>query len=289
MPYLICYKCNQSYEMESEDEAKKYNACECGQPLVYFESLEDYYEEGESKKEVTPKTQTFTEMMVSKYDFLIIIGAFFVILGLLALLGLNLFAIFLPIGGILVYYGYRKRYSWKKGDKGEKIVAEYLNDLPNCFVFHDVNLPKGMGNLDHVVVGTKGVFLIETKNYKGSYVIKGSEWFYRKGRTLVKTKSSPAKQVKRNVIFLRNFLMENDIKLEHNWINGIVAFVGGHFKIEQKTNYYFILRPSTIASYIARSRQALDNKTILALVNLLVDHSTDYFYKPEEWPAEWTQ
>ena len=56
------------------------------------------------------------------------------------------------------------------GDIGEKVVADSLDTLPqDYFVFNDVNLPKSQGNIDHVVVGPNGIFVIETKNYRGSF------------------------------------------------------------------------------------------------------------------------
>lgn len=56
--------------------------------------------------------------------------------------------------------------NWVKGLEGENIVLEQLNTLPeNYFVFHDVKLPGGYGNIDHIVVGPTGLFVIETKNF----------------------------------------------------------------------------------------------------------------------------
>ena len=45
MGYLICEECNIYYEAEDEMEAENF-VCECGNKTVYFEYLEDYYENG---------------------------------------------------------------------------------------------------------------------------------------------------------------------------------------------------------------------------------------------------
>jgi hypothetical protein len=53
---------------------------------------------------------------------------------------------------------------YRLGLRGEQAVAEALNEVADCGfrAFHDLQTEK-LGNIDHVVVGTRGVFLIETK------------------------------------------------------------------------------------------------------------------------------
>ena len=41
-------------------------------------------------------------------------------------------------------------------------------------VYNDVNLPGKRGNIDHVVIGPTGIYVIETKNYSGRYRIKAT-------------------------------------------------------------------------------------------------------------------
>ena len=51
----------------------------------------------------------------------------------------------------------------KLGRDGERVVAHYLEELRSYgfAVFHDVQ--TGDANVDHIIIGTKGVFTIETK------------------------------------------------------------------------------------------------------------------------------
>jgi Nuclease-related domain/Topoisomerase DNA binding C4 zinc finger len=65
-----------------------------------------------------------------------------------------------------------------KGMAGEKQVARILNTLdPNEYILmNDLYLPKDDGKttqIDHILIGPQGIFVIETKNYKGW--ITGSE------------------------------------------------------------------------------------------------------------------
>ena len=64
--------------------------------------------------------------------------------------------------------------AWRSGAEGERRTGAILERLPNGYVvLHDLRLPGGRGNIDHVVIGPTGVFNIETKNYKHGIVIKG--------------------------------------------------------------------------------------------------------------------
>ena len=59
----------------------------------------------------------------------------------------------------------------KAGRQGEKRVAKKLSDLDSSVykAFHNVLLPtaRGSAQIDHVVISAYGIFVIETKNFKG--------------------------------------------------------------------------------------------------------------------------
>jgi hypothetical protein len=56
----------------------------------------------------------------------------------------------------------------EKGNRGERVVAELLDVLDGAgwCVLHDRYKPGSTANLDHVVVGPPGVFVIDAKNWK---------------------------------------------------------------------------------------------------------------------------
>ena len=69
----------------------------------------------------------------------------------------------------------RRRSCYKLGYQGERYVAEELNRLMafGYQAFHDV--PFDNGNMDHVLVGPTGVFVIETKTPRKPAVPEGGE------------------------------------------------------------------------------------------------------------------
>ncbi len=84
---------------------------------------------------------------------------------------------------VLYFYGENRGENWNKGIKGESIVRRYLNQLPeDYFIFNDVKFPGSYGNIDHVVIGSNGIFIIETKNFKGFFLVKDKEWYYKSGK-----------------------------------------------------------------------------------------------------------
>ncbi len=96
-----------------------------------------------------------------------------------------------------------------KGAKGEELVARALVLLPETFtVFHGLAahsqgiVSQGGGDLDHVVVGPAGVFVIETKNWTGTIAIKDGKLTYDG----VVPSRPPLAQVKQAATVLRNQL-----------------------------------------------------------------------------------
>lgn len=65
-----------------------------------------------------------------------------------------------------------------KGTAGEKVVSYYLNklDKDKYFVVNDITLKVDgkTTQIDHIVISSYGIFVIETKNWKGS--VYGSRW-----------------------------------------------------------------------------------------------------------------
>jgi hypothetical protein len=97
---------------------------------------------------------------------------------------------------------------WWKGKVGEKAVIEVLETLSDDYVLlNDLLLPARRGNVDHLVVGPNGIFVLETKNWSGKIKCIGDQW-YHFGRNA----GSPSKQAKSNALSVHNILSE---RLKH--------------------------------------------------------------------------
>jgi len=108
-----------------------------------------------------------------------------------------------------------------KGAVGERIVKNHLNKLDRTKykVFHDLYIPKKDGStaqIDHLVLSTYGIFIVETKNFNGriSGEESGQHWTQR--------------------IFKRENTFYNPVWQNEGHINALKEFYGDVNKI----NYY---------------------------------------------------
>ena len=93
--------------------------------------------------------------------------------------------VFLVLAGLLLWRGVfvcRSRVAaFFKGAAGEEIVARELSRLPVGYhVFHALDAGGGLlmwrgGDMDHVVAGPSGVFVVETKNWRGEVSLSGNQ------------------------------------------------------------------------------------------------------------------
>ncbi|MEX0429290.1 nuclease-related domain-containing protein [Nocardioides sp. DS6] len=68
----------------------------------------------------------------------------------------------------------RNAEMWEKGAAGERAVQEALAQLPpEWTVFHDLHWPgRQRANIDHLVIGPGGVFVIDAKNWSGQLQVR---------------------------------------------------------------------------------------------------------------------
>ena len=140
-------------------------------------------------------------------DELLIILTFLVIVGYISLI---IYLIF--------FYGI--------GKAGEKAVARRLKRLPEeeYKVINDLMLPTSYGTtqLDHVVVSRYGIFVIETKNYKGHvYGGENAEYWTQNIRGNKYSTPNPIRQNNTHIKALEYHLKKLNIDCP---IHSIVAF-----------------------------------------------------------------
>lgn len=67
--------------------------------------------------------------------------------------------------------------AWATGADGEERTAAALEPLvaDGFRILHDRRIPGSRANIDHIVIGPPGVFVIETKSFSGKLEIRGSD------------------------------------------------------------------------------------------------------------------
>jgi hypothetical protein len=72
--------------------------------------------------------------------------------------------------------------AWRKGAEGEERLGRRLDKLERhgFHVLHDLQVPGSRANVDQLVIGRTGVFLVDAKNYSGHLTLsKGTLWHGR--------------------------------------------------------------------------------------------------------------
>lgn len=58
-------------------------------------------------------------------------------------------------------------HAWQSGATGERRLAKMLDDLGDAVIaLHDRRVPSGRANIDHIVIGPGGVYVVDAKRYK---------------------------------------------------------------------------------------------------------------------------
>ncbi|HZF01582.1 MAG TPA: nuclease-related domain-containing protein [Methylomirabilota bacterium] len=84
----------------------------------------------------------------------------------------------------------KERMAMRKGATGENVVAQILKDFPESFcVINGLTTP--FGDLDHVVIGPTGVYVLDTKNWKGVVSADGKGELLLNGKPTDKPTSKP--------------------------------------------------------------------------------------------------
>jgi hypothetical protein len=163
----------------------------------------------------------------------------------------------------------RKIAQIKLGRDGERVVAQYLEwfRTANHFVFHDV--PSGDANVDHVLIGPKGIFTIETKTH--SKPIRGEcKVRVEDGVVLVngnQVDRNPIIQAKAQANWLRNFLAESKFKAP---VWPVVLFPGWFIEpFDTKAVGAWVLEPKALSTFIENEPERLTREQVQAIASAL--------------------
>lgn len=163
-------------------------------------------------------------------------------------------------------------------------ITEALKDLPDEYVLlNDLMLPDGKGNVDHLVMGPNGLFVIETKNYSTFVNCLGDEWFVN-GEKI----RSLSKQAKGNAVAIRNNLAAvfADQGSRLPFVIALLVFVNGNRRLSIKNPTVPVLRAPELARFIARYNSARPPSiTSPELRRAIVHHLHQLQQKPNKLAA----
>lgn len=163
--------------------------------------------------------------------------------------------------------GLRRMRNLKLGRDGERAVAQYLEwfRTKEFFVFHDV--PTGDANIDHMLIGTRGLYVIETKTLskpvRGACRITVSEaGIAANGRPLDR---NPIPQAKAQARWLYDFLAESGFK---RFVQPVVVFPGWFVEpFDSKAVGVWVLEPKALDKFIDGQPVVLTTEQVGAMAS----------------------
>lgn len=185
-------------------------------------------------------------------------------------------------GGMFGGFMNQKAKALGSGLEGEIFTADIISALPETyFGVQNARIPYAgkTSELDMIVVGPTGVFIIETKNMNGTIVgnYESPQWTQKKigqqGTPYSKTFYNPVKQVGTHVYRLANFLKSNGINV---YVDSMVYFANPAAEIHlvgtpSQTPVYSALAngASEILEHIQNSEQKIEPDTLIQIATLL--------------------
>ncbi len=119
---------------------------------------------------------------------------------------------------------------YRQGQEGESLAVEIVRQsLDGRWVlFRNVVLPDQGGDIDAVLVGPGGVWVMEIKAYTGKYRNIGEHWEKLAGQRWHLMRKNPGRQAKRNASHLSSFLKADGI---NQWVTPVVVWANPRSKL----------------------------------------------------------
>jgi hypothetical protein len=110
------------------------------------------------------------------------------------------------------------------GQEGEERVVQLIVQAldGNWHIFRNITIPgRNKGDLDLVLVGPPGIWVLEVKNFRGKYRNIGENWEIQQKKKWRSANKNPSKQAFKNAVRLANFLNADGLK---TFVNPVVVW-----------------------------------------------------------------
>ena len=214
-------------------------------------------------------------------------------------LSMIFFLLFIPTAGLtfiplIIVSNLNRKYSsraniLRSGFEGEDRASKVFSKLPDdYYVLSDleVKIDNKLSQIDNIVVGSNGIFIIETKNLNG--IVNGEEEdkeivqhkVGKKGGQYSRKLYNPIKQVNTHVFRVSEVLKRHSL---NRWVQGVVYFTNKDCIIEinsTKVPVFSALEEGDkeIINYITNydnSNASITEKDKIKIVNILKEFCRD--------------
>lgn len=153
-------------------------------------------------------------------------------------------------------------HPWYIGAIGERAVGSILSRLPAAWtVFHAVPVGEREADIDHLVVGPGGVFVVNTKNHEGKRVWVGERTVLVDG-----AKHPYARNSELEASRIRHVLASAGVAAP---VHAVVAVLGAKsFTVRQQPQRVAVLEADRLVRWLTRRTPVVDSATQHAIVEV---------------------
>lgn len=173
--------------------------------------------------------------------------------------------ILIKVGGVFILLLLLRIWFWLfmrirhalKGAKGEERIAKLLDSLPKNVwnVAHD--LPFHRFNVDHIVFGRGGIFLVETKNWTGKIEVSGGRLLRNRRRPF----KNPIRQASRTAIEVAKELEK--VLNRRPFVNAILCFTKANIAGVKTIGNVKVMQSSELPSFFGGNfREVLSDRDV---------------------------
>lgn len=151
--------------------------------------------------------------------------------------------------------------AWGQGAAGEELVGTMLEEpgAHGWHVEHDLVLGERGANVDHLLIGPPGVFVINTKTLSGEVWVNGDDIHVDgRRRPFVEKQEEEAKRVR-----------EKLLEATHRrslWVQGMLVFVESQLTVEERPANVVVLRAPELVTWLHTLSAKMEPGEVQALV-----------------------
>ena len=203
------------------------------------------------------------------------IGGIYIIVATMVLFPKEGIVIGVVIGAFIIGTGARmvlRSKSFLSGAKGEKLVCNTLANFPDdWYIFNDVIIRDTQ--IDHILICPKGVYAIETKNYRGT--INGDaespDWWQ-----LIRVRQTrlynPIRQSRHHAVALANYFKESGYS--QIWVEAVVVFSHPEVKLKVTSSKTPVIYLAQLTEFLDRRDQIISSQECEEISANLNNHLT---------------
>lgn len=244
----------------------------------------------ESSKRITIYARSlYSNKMKQKYFLLRLAGGFIALVGLfwilMFLISLNFFLLVTAQYAVMVLftglgiaaYSQEKYINFKKSTHAEKTVARHLKGLPEgYFVFNDLKLPDIKGNIDHLVIGPSGYYIIENENLEGEIIFNEDRFYIKKGGKYKEHPSKSPEHAKYIATRIMKYISSQEVM--GVWVKPLIALNNPKLKILEPSDKYEVILPSMLVDYILSQKMNTSAENVKKAAFYFRDKSANYSF-----------